>query len=141
MKTIRILTSAVALAWMGTTSCASIPEIPGTRPDALVTVKSSSGADECSYRLEATRDEHSRAAVKAIGKGNWPSAMQELQLAIEADPSEPKHYFFLGLVQELQGDLASAQENYDLAVEYGSLAPVEYTASQARAQEKRGATH
>lgn len=139
MKTIRILTSLVAL-WLGATSCAAIPPELGGRTEALVSVRSASGGDECSYRLEATRDEHSRAAVKAIGRGDWPAAMQALQLAIEADPAEPKHYFFLGLVQELQGDLAAAQENFDLAVEYGSMAPVEYTASQSRAQEKRGAT-
>jgi hypothetical protein len=90
------------------------------------------------YQIKETGSPQSKEAVKAFGDKNLDEAIKQLKLAIEHDPVEPAHYFYLGVAHELNGDLPMALENYELAVEHGSRPRREYTASVARVQETLG---
>ena len=79
-----------------------------------------------------------RAAVKAMRKGDYPSAIAGMTAEIRENPRRPEHYRFRAELHRLAGDLKSARADYQRmaeldgqsAVAYNGLAEVELQAGQ-----------
>ncbi|MGY8960811.1 MAG: tetratricopeptide repeat protein, partial [Alphaproteobacteria bacterium] len=59
------------------------------------------------------------AGMAAFDSEDFDTASRWLEAAKAAAPEEPQAYYHLGLVQQSQGRLGDAGENYRKAIEYG----------------------
>jgi tetratricopeptide (TPR) repeat protein len=79
-----------------------------------------------------------RAAVKAMRKSDYPSAIAGMTAEIGANPGKPEHYRFRAELHRLAGDLKSARADYQQmaeldeqsAIAYNGLAEVELQAGR-----------
>ena len=85
---------------------------------------------------DARGPQNYRAAVKAMRKGNYESAIASMSIEIHENPKQAQHYRFRAELHRLAGDLDSARADYQRmteldarsAVAYNGLAEVELQA-------------
>jgi len=96
---------------------------------------------------DARGPENYRAAVKAMRKGDYPSAIASMNTEIREKPTQAEHYRFRAELHRLAGDLKSARADYQRmteldrqsAVAYNGLAEVELQAGKL--EDARRAAH
>ena len=96
---------------------------------------------------DARGPQNYRAAVKAMRKGDYPSAIASMNTEIREKPTQAEHYRFRAELHRLAGDLKSARADYQRmteldrqsAVAYNGLAEVELQAGKL--EDARRAAH
>jgi len=89
-----------------------------------------------------------KAAVKAMRKGDYPTAVAEMTAQIKEEPERAEHFRFRAELHRLAGDLKAARRDYtrmaeldaDSAVAWNGLAEVELQAGRFEAARQAGQT-
>ena len=65
-----------------------------------------------------------KTAVKAMRKGDYPSAIAAMSAQIQQEPRRPEHYRFRAELHRLAGELKSARRDYQRMIELDAESPV-----------------
>ena len=107
--------------------------IPSER--ATVVLQEANG-ESIRMKVSSSAHEESRVGVKALADERWQDATAALSLAVEADPSDHRSQFALGIAYEQCNLNEEALTHYKKAIFYMTSKDMLYGTSKRRVQAK-----